>query len=196
MAYELDRQHDNEYRTSTIYSDKQRKFTTISSHTIQNQSRDKVRLFENHNNQSRPILAKLNCEASEPAKKPDMQQPSKQKPPSTPTTTLADGESKKAGGGLIVLEQMWPPERVIYLTLVVETRRPKPPTVVVENRRPRPLAMCRTSTKPLTLKSPRDKGDGWCGGQQPLIAPPSITATSEKRVESDDKLVWRLDLVR
>jgi len=104
MAYELDCQHGNEYRTFTIYGDKRRKFTTISSHTIQNRSRDRVRLFENGNNQSRPILAKLNREASEPAEKPDMQQPSKKKPPSTPTTTLADDESKKVKGGLFVLE--------------------------------------------------------------------------------------------
>jgi len=74
--------------------------------------------FENDNNQSRPILAKLNREASEPAEKLDMLQPSKQKPPSTPTTTLADDESKKAGGGLIVLEQRWPPARMVDLTLV------------------------------------------------------------------------------
>jgi len=51
MAYELDRQHGNEYRRSTIYGDKRRKFTAISSHTIQNQSRDQVRFFENGNNQ-------------------------------------------------------------------------------------------------------------------------------------------------
>jgi hypothetical protein len=129
------------------------------------------------------ILAKLKREASEPAEKPVMQQPSKQKPPSTPTTTLADGESKKAGGGLIVLEQRWPHERMVNLTLIVETRRPKPPAVVVENRQPKPPAMWRTSAnknnllKTVDIKSPRDKGEGWCGGQQPLIAPPSITAT-------------------
>jgi len=99
MAYELNRQHGNEYRTSTFYGDKQRKFTSISSHTLQNRSRDRVRLFENGNNQSRPILAKLNREASEPAEKPDMQQPSKQKPPSTPTTTLHTANQRKSKEG-------------------------------------------------------------------------------------------------
>jgi hypothetical protein len=131
MAYELDRQHGNEYRTSTIYGDKRRKFTAISRHTIQNRSRDRVRFFENGNNKSMPILAK----------------------------------------------------RMVDLPLIVETRRPKPPAVVVENRQPKPPAMWRTSAnknnllKTVDIKSPRDKGEGWCGGQQPLIAPPSITAT-------------------
>jgi len=41
MAYELDRQHGNEYSTPIIYCDKPRKFTVISSLTIQNQSRDR-----------------------------------------------------------------------------------------------------------------------------------------------------------
>jgi len=45
MAYELDHQYGNEYRTSTIYGDKQRKFIAISSHTIQNRSRDRVWFF-------------------------------------------------------------------------------------------------------------------------------------------------------
>jgi len=156
MAYELDSQHGNEYRTSTIYGDKRRKFTAISSHTIQNRSRGRVRFSENCNSQSRPILAKLNREASEPAEKPNMQQPSKQKPPSTPTTTLADDKSKKAGGGLIVLEQRWPPERMVDLTLVVETRRPKSPAVVVEYRRPKPLAIWRTSANKNNLPKTTD----------------------------------------
>jgi len=45
MSYELDRQQGNEYRTLTIYGDKRRKFTAISSPTIQNRSQDQVRFF-------------------------------------------------------------------------------------------------------------------------------------------------------